>query len=90
MRIDKFLWFARITKTRALAQRLAEAGHIRIDGRRIDRAHAVVKSGTTITMMIHDRVRIFRIEMLPERRGPPAEARACYADISVDGNVTES
>jgi ribosome-associated heat shock protein Hsp15 len=90
LRIDKFLWFARITKTRALAQRLAEAGHIRIDGRRIDRAHAIVKPGETITLMIHDRIRILRIEALPMRRGPPAEARACYNDLAVDGDAPES
>ncbi len=90
MRIDKYLWFARITKTRALAQRLAEAGHIRIDGRRIDRAHATVKPGETITLMINDRVRILRIEAIPERRGPSAEARATYTDIAVDGNAAES
>ncbi len=82
MRIDKFLWFARITKTRALAQRLAETGHIRIDHRRIDRAHAVVRPGETITLMIHDRVRIVRVVHLPGRRGPPGEARSCYDDIS--------
>lgn len=90
MRIDKFLWFARITKTRALAQRLAEAGHIRIDGRRIDRAHATVKPGETLTLMIHDRVRILCIEALPTRRGPTAEASACYNDLTVDGNAAES
>jgi ribosome-associated heat shock protein Hsp15 len=90
LRIDKFLWFARITKTRALAQQLAEAGHIRIDGRRIDRAHATVKPGETITLMIHDRLRILRIEVLPTRRGPLVEARACYNDLAVDGGAAES
>ena len=33
MRLDKFLWFARLAKTRPLAQALAEGGHLRIDGR---------------------------------------------------------
>ena len=89
MRIDKFLWFARITKTRAFAQQLAEAGHIRIGGRRIDRAHATVKPGETITLMINDHVRILRIEALPQRRGPSAEARETYSDIAVDGNAAE-
>jgi ribosome-associated heat shock protein Hsp15 len=94
LRIDKFLWFARITKTRAFAQLLAEAGHIRIDGRRIDRAHAIVKPGDRVTMMIYDRLRVFRVEALPIRRGPPAEARRCYidlaGDLAVDDSVAES
>jgi ribosome-associated heat shock protein Hsp15 len=90
LRVDKYLWFARITKTRALAQQLAEAGHIRINGRRIDRAHAIVKPGETITLMIHDRLRILRVEALPTRRGPPTEARACYSDLPVDGGAAQS
>jgi ribosome-associated heat shock protein Hsp15 len=90
LRIDKYLWFARITKTRAQAQQLVEAGHIRINSRRIDRAHAPVKPGETITLMINDRVRILRIEALPARRGPPTEARAGYVDLAVDEGAVES
>jgi ribosome-associated heat shock protein Hsp15 len=90
LRIDKYLWFARITKTRAYAQQVAEIGHIRINGRRVDRAHAIVKPGETITLMIHDRLRILRIEALPTRRGPPSEASACYIDLPVDGTAAQS
>jgi ribosome-associated heat shock protein Hsp15 len=90
LRIDKFLWFARLTKTRSLATRLADAGHIRIDGRRIARAHAAVKPGDTITLMVYDRIRIIRIAALPVRRGPPAEASACYTDIAIDAPPQET
>jgi ribosome-associated heat shock protein Hsp15 len=90
LRIDKFLWFTRLTKTRALAAMIAETGHIRIDGRRIDKAHATVKPGDTVTLVLHDRVRVLHIEHLPVRRGPPAEARACYADLPVDGAASQS
>ncbi|MGC6330554.1 RNA-binding S4 domain-containing protein [Rhizorhabdus sp. FW153] len=82
MRLDKFLWFSRLTKTRALAQDLAEAGHMRIDGRVIDRAHATVRIGNVLTFALYDRVRIVRIEALPNRRGPAPEAAACYTDLS--------
>jgi ribosome-associated heat shock protein Hsp15 len=82
VRIDKFLWFVRVVKTRGLAQQLAEAGHLRIDGRPVDRAHAEVRVGQVLSFPLHDRVRVLRIEALPARRGPPAEARACYADLS--------
>lgn len=90
MRIDTFLWFARVTKRRALAAALAEHGHIRIDGRCIDRAHAPVRPGNTLTLMIGDRVRILRIEALPVRRGPETEARACYTDIAIDAPPPET
>ncbi|MCW3835145.1 S4 domain-containing protein [Sphingomonas canadensis] len=82
MRLDRFLWFARLTRTRGHAQALAEAGHLRIDGRRIDRAHAPVRIGSVIAFADHrGQVRVVRVERLPPRRGPPAEGRACYADL---------
>ena len=81
MRIDKFLWFARIAKTRSLAQQLAENGRLRLQGRVIDRAHAVVRVGDVMSFAAHGRVRVLRIEALPKRRGPPAEARLLYTEL---------
>jgi ribosome-associated heat shock protein Hsp15 len=82
MRLDKFLWFVRLVKTRASAQKIADGGHLRIDGRPVDRAHADVRAGQVLTVPLHDRVRVLRVEFLPSRRGPAAEARACYTDLS--------
>jgi ribosome-associated heat shock protein Hsp15 len=81
VRIDKFLWFARIAKTRSLAQQLAENGRLRLQGRVIDRAHAVVRVGDVMSFAAHGRVRVLRIEALPKRRGPPAEARLLYTEL---------
>jgi ribosome-associated heat shock protein Hsp15 len=82
LRLDKFLWFARIVKTRALAQALAEGGRIRIAGRIVDRAHAPVRIGDVLSFAQRGAVRVLRIEALPSRRGPPAEARALYSDLA--------
>jgi ribosome-associated heat shock protein Hsp15 len=82
LRLDKFLWFARIVKTRSLAQQLAEQGRVRIDGRVIDKAHAPVKVGDVLSFAQRGAVRILKVEAIPVRRGPPAEARALYADLS--------
>jgi ribosome-associated heat shock protein Hsp15 len=82
VRIDKFLWFVRVVKTRSLAQQLAGEGHLRIDGRAIDRAHAEVRVGQVLSFPLNGLVRVLRVEALPVRRGPAAEARACYADLS--------
>ena len=85
LRLDKFLWFARIVKTRALAQALAEEGRIRIDGRVIDRAHAPVRVGDVLSFALRGNVRVLRIEALPARRGPAAEARALYTELTSEG-----
>ncbi|QDZ08544.1 RNA-binding S4 domain-containing protein [Sphingomonas panacisoli] len=83
MRLDKFLWFARIVKTRSFAQAMAEQGHLRIDGRPIDRAAAPVRIGNILTFATHrGEVRTIRIEALPVRRGPPTEASACFQDLT--------
>jgi ribosome-associated heat shock protein Hsp15 len=81
LRLDKFLWFARIVKTRALAQSLAEQGRLRISGRVADRAHAPVRVGDVLAFAVHGRVRVLRVETLPVRRGPPAEARLLYTEV---------
>lgn len=81
LRLDKFLWFARIVKTRGQAQQLAEEGRLRIGGRVIDRAHAPVRPGDVLSFALRGKVRVIRIDMLPVRRGPPAEARALYSEI---------
>jgi ribosome-associated heat shock protein Hsp15 len=82
LRLDKFLWFARIVKTRSLAQQLAEEGRIRIGGRVVTQAHAQVRIGDVLSFALRGRVRVIRIEGLPQRRGPAAEARSLYSDLS--------
>jgi ribosome-associated heat shock protein Hsp15 len=78
LRLDKFLWFARIVKTRALAQALAQGGRIRLNGRLVERAHAQVRPGDVLSFAQRGEVRLLKVEALPVRRGPPAEARAHY------------
>lgn len=82
LRLDKFLWFARIVKTRALAQQLAEAGRLRLNGRVIDRAHAPVRVGDVLSFALRGTVRVLKVEALPVRRGPSAEARALYSEVA--------
>jgi ribosome-associated heat shock protein Hsp15 len=87
LRLDKFLWFARIVKTRGLAQQLAEQGRLRLGGRVIDRAHAPVRVGDVLSFAVHGKVRVIKVGALPIRRGPPAEARLLYDELS-DGPLT--
>lgn len=82
LRLDKFLWFARLTKTRALAQAMAEKGRLRLNGRVIDKAHAIIRVGDVLGFARQSEVRVLKIEALPARRGPPAEARALYSELT--------
>lgn len=78
MRIDKLLWYLRLAKTRPVAQAMAEDGHMRLNGRRIDRAHQKVAVGDVLTVPAGLGVKVMEILALPLRRGPAPEAQACY------------
>lgn len=89
MRLDRFLWWARLAKTRSAAQVIAADGHLRIDGRAVDRAHACVRVGNVLTFAGHGgRIRVLRVEALPHRRGPAPEAQGCYTDLQA-ANVSQ-
>ena len=82
MRIDRFLWWSRISATRNFARLLAEGGHIRVNGRRVERAHTPVRVGDILAFVTHrGQVRVVRIEALPGRRGPAAEAATLYTAL---------
>lgn len=81
MRIDKLLWFLRFAKTRGVAQAMAENGHIRLNGRRIDRAHQKIAIGDVLVLPLPSGVRVVELLVLPTRRGPAPEAHACYRTL---------
>ncbi|MBO9621745.1 MAG: RNA-binding S4 domain-containing protein [Sphingomonas sp.] len=83
IRLDRFLWFARLAKTRTDAQAIAEKGTLRLDGRRIERSAAAVRIGSIIVFPLHGKVRALRVEALPKRRGPPAEAAQLYTALEI-------
>lgn len=83
----------RLCPNRSSAQALAERGIVRVNGRRIERAHAPVRVGDLITLPRGDIIHVIRVERLPARRGPAAEAQLCYSAINrgdelpLDANV---
>lgn len=81
-RIDKWLWFARFARTRTMAQGLVLSGHVRLNREKVDSAAQSVRIGDVLTVAGPGGVRIARIVALGERRGPFAEAKRLYDDLS--------
>ena len=81
MRIDRFLVFIRLVKSRTLAQGVIEQGHVRIDGKRVEKPSDQVEVGSVLALPLRGQVRVLRVLALPARRGPTTEARACYEEI---------
>ena len=84
MRIDRFLVVIRLVKSRTLAQVLVDEGYVRLDGRRVEKSSENVRVGSVVALPLRGCVRILKVLSLPERRGPPAEARACYEELGID------
>ena len=85
MRLDKLLWFLRLAKSRSLAQALVGEGHLRLNGRRIERAAQAIATGDILVIPLGQRVTVIEIVMLPARRGPAAEAQSCYRVLDGQG-----
>ncbi|HWM47823.1 MAG TPA: S4 domain-containing protein [Xanthobacteraceae bacterium] len=81
-RIDKWLWHARVVRTRSAAAALAASGHVRLNGQRIDAASRAVKAGDVLTVALDRTVRVLRVQGFAERRGDAVSARALYEDLS--------
>jgi ribosome-associated heat shock protein Hsp15 len=84
IRIDKWLWHARFHKTRSLAQAAAVKGHIRLNGRRIEKASAEVRIGDTLTVPHGKEVVVVRVLGCGIRRGRAGEAQALYEILRDD------
>lgn len=81
-RIDKWLFFARVVKSRSLAAKLAQAGKVRINRDKTDSAAQTVKAGDVLTIGLERRVLVYRVLDCGTRRGPATEARTLYEDLS--------
>ena len=84
-RIDKWLWHARVVRTRSAAAALADGGQVRVNGQRIDAASRPVKAGDVITVTL-DRIRVLKVCGFCERRGPATLAQGLYELID-DGYI---
>jgi ribosome-associated heat shock protein Hsp15 len=80
-RIDKWLWHARVVRTRTAAAGLADNGLVRLNGARVEAASRTVRAGDVITIAF-DRVRVLRVIGFAERRGSASDAGLLFEDLS--------
>src|SRR5262245_7377531 len=81
-RLDKWLWFARITKSRTLAAQLVQDGKVRVNRAKTAKPSHPVRSGDGLTIAIRGNVEVLKVLALGARRGPPLEARLLYDVVS--------
>ncbi len=81
-RIDKWLWYARVVKSRTRAQKLAVSGRIRVNRNPIRSASRSIRIGDVLTISLDSGVRVLRIVSPGLQRRSAAEARLLYEDLS--------
>jgi ribosome-associated heat shock protein Hsp15 len=81
-RMDKWLFFARVVKSRSLAAKLVQAGRVRVNRDKAEQASHSVKIGDVLTIMLDRQVLVYRVVDCGTRRGPAEEARTLYEDMS--------
>jgi ribosome-associated heat shock protein Hsp15 len=81
-RLDKWLWFARVVKTRTQAAALVTEGQVRVNKARAEKPALAVKPGDILTIGVHGRVRILEVVMPGEKRGGAPEAALLFKDHS--------
>jgi ribosome-associated heat shock protein Hsp15 len=83
-RLDKWLWFARVVKTRSLAARLVEAGHVRLNAHRIGTPAKPVRPGDVLTIALDQQVRVLKVLGHGTRRSAFPEAKLLFDDLSAE------
>ena len=81
-RIDKWLWYARASKSRSLAARLVTGGAVRINRIKTTKASETVKPGDVVTVTVHHHVRVLEVMLPGTRRGPATEAATLFNDLT--------
>ena len=81
-RIDRWLWHARLVRTRSAAAALAEAGYVRVNGARIDAPGRMVRTGDVVTVALDRVVRVLKVRGFSERRGHAAAGHDLYDDLT--------
>ena len=80
-RIDKWLWHARVVRTRSDAAALVSGGRVRLNGARETAPGHAVKLGDVLTIALDGSIRVLRVEGFAERRGDAPAARRLYTDM---------
>jgi ribosome-associated heat shock protein Hsp15 len=81
-RLDKWLFFTRLQKSRSIAQKAIESGDVRVNDQRITQPSFALKAGDIVILSLDRRDITARVLKAGERRGPYEEAKLLYEDLT--------
>ena len=81
-RLDKWLWFARVVRTRTASAELVSRGKVQINGVKITKPGHVVKLDEVVTVILQEKLRLLRVAGFAERRGNAEAAATLFVDLT--------
>lgn len=81
-RLDKWLWFARVVKSRTLAASLVSGGKVRVNRHRVEKPSHWLKPGDVVTVSVGRKIRVLKVRAAGVRRGPAAEAAELFEELT--------
>ena len=82
IRLDLFLFYIRMFKSRNLATKFIISNRLRISGQVTQKPHKLISRGDVLSLPIQDNVKILKVVDIPNRRGPFLEALNYYEDLT--------
>ena len=87
IRLDIYLYYIRIFKSRSIATKFVSTNRLRISGQVTQKPHKMISIGDVLTISINDNIKILKVLDIPYRRGPYSESLNFYEDITPIENI---
>ena len=82
LRLDIYLYYIRIFKSRSIATKFVLTNRLRISGQVTQKPHKMISIGDVLTITINDNIKVLKVLDIPNRRGPYSESLNFYEDIT--------
>ena len=82
LRLDIYLYYIRIFKSRSIATKFVLTNRLRISGQVTQKPHKMISIGDVLTITINDNIKVLKVLDIPNRRGPYSESLNFYEDIA--------
>ena len=82
IRLDLFLFYIRIFKSRNLASKFINSNRLRVSDQVTQKPHKLISIRDILTFTIHDRIKVLEVIDIPMRRGSYVDSLNYYNDIS--------
>ena len=89
IRLDIYLYYIRIFKSRSISTKFVSTNRLRISGQVTQKPHKMISIGDVLTISINDNIKVLKVLDIPNRRGPYSDFLSFYEDIPIIENIAK-